>query len=162
RTFRPTDAMGIRARGDAAGRSARDVRDDDEELPSWAGGAERPHGGAAGEGEFHEQRRGARSKGRLGPRAQHDVRLLAGPGPGRNYAVLLNRYKPFACGVVLHPIIDACLQLRAEHHLTPEAIGRIDLRVNPLVLELTGKRAPKTGLEGKFSVYFAAAVAIAA
>jgi len=33
--------------------------------------------------------------------------------------------------------------------------------VHPLVLELTGKRSPKTGLEGKFSAYFAAAVAIA-
>src|SRR3546814_6795128 len=30
----------------------------------------------------------------------------------------------------------------------------------PLVLELTGKRAPKTGLEGKFSVYHAAACAL--
>jgi len=83
-------------------------------------------------------------------------------GLGDRYEILLNTYKPFACGVVLHPIIDACLQLRAEHHLTPEAIDRIDLTVHPLVLELTGKRTPQTGLEGKFSVYFAAAVAIAA
>jgi 2-methylcitrate dehydratase PrpD len=35
------------------------------------------------------------------------------------------------------------------------------LSVHPLVLELTGKRTPQTGLEGKFSVYFAVAVAIA-
>ena len=83
-------------------------------------------------------------------------------GLGERYEILLNTYKPFACGVVLHPIIDACLQLRAAHHLTPEMIDRIDLAVHPLVLELTGKRAPQTGLEGKFSVYFAAAVAIAA
>ena len=34
--------------------------------------------------------------------------------------------------------------------------------MHPLVLELTGRRTPQTGLEGKFSVYFAAAVAIAA
>src|SRR5213075_458529 len=79
-----------------------------------------------------------------------------------HYEILLNTYKPFACGVVLHPIIDACLQLRAAHHLTPDAIDRIDLAVHPLVLELTGRRTPQTGLEGKFSVYFAAAVAIAA
>ncbi len=63
---------------------------------------------------------------------------------------------------MLHPIIVACLQLRAAHRLTPDAIERIDLTVHPLVLELTGKRSPQTGLEGKFSVYFAAAVAIAA
>ena len=83
-------------------------------------------------------------------------------GLGEHYEISLNTYKPFACGIVLHPIIDACLQLRAAHHLTPEAIERIDLTVHPLVLELTGKRTPQTGLEGKFSVYFAAAVAIAA
>jgi 2-methylcitrate dehydratase PrpD len=64
--------------------------------------------------------------------------------------------------VVLHPSFDACLQLRAAHQLTPETIERIELSVHPLVLELTGKRNPQTGLEGKFSVYFAAAVAIAA
>ena len=34
------------------------------------------------------------------------------------------------------------------------------MRVHPLVLELTGKKTPQTGLESKFSVYFAAALAI--
>jgi len=83
-------------------------------------------------------------------------------GLGEHYEISLNTYKPFACGVVLHPIIDACLQLRATNHLTAAAIERIDIRAHPLVLELTGTRAPQTGLEGKFSVYFAAAVAIVA
>ncbi len=40
-----------------------------------------------------------------------------------------------------------------------EDFQRVDLKVHPLVLELTGKTAPKTGLEGKFSIYHAAAVA---
>ena len=80
---------------------------------------------------------------------------------GERYEILLNTYKPFACGIVMHPAIDGCIQLRIENHLTPEQIERIDLSVHPLVLELTGKKTPQTGLEGKFSVYFAAAVAIA-
>lgn len=79
---------------------------------------------------------------------------------GRTYEISLNTYKPFACGIVIHPAIDACIQLRTEHRLTADQIDRIDLRVHPLVLELTGKKTPQTGLEGKFSVYFAAAVAI--
>jgi 2-methylcitrate dehydratase PrpD len=83
-------------------------------------------------------------------------------GLGEHYEISRNTYKPFACGVVLHPIIDACLRLRAAHRLTPEMIERVDLAVHPLVLELTGKKSPRTGLEGKFSVYFAAAVAMAA
>ena len=79
---------------------------------------------------------------------------------GKTYEISLNTYKPFACGIVIHPTIDACIQLRNEHGLTADAIERIDLRVHPLVLELTGKKTPQTGLESKFSVYFAAALAI--
>jgi 2-methylcitrate dehydratase PrpD len=81
-------------------------------------------------------------------------------GLGSRFESALNSYKPFACGIVIHPTIDACIQLRNEHRLTSAQIDRIDLRVHPLVLELTGKRTPQTGLDGKFSVYFAAAVAI--
>lgn len=36
----------------------------------------------------------------------------------------------------------------------------VHLTVHPLVLELTGKRNPKTGLEAKFSVYHGAAVGL--
>ena len=79
---------------------------------------------------------------------------------GKTYEVLLNTYKPFACGIVIHPTIDACIQLRNAHRLTASQIVRVDLRVHPLVLELTGKKTPQTGLESKFSVYFAAALAI--
>ena len=81
-------------------------------------------------------------------------------GLGSRYEAALNSYKPFACGIVIHPAIDACIQLRNEHALTAAQIERIDLRVHPLVLELTGKKRPETGLDGKFSVYFAAAVAM--
>jgi len=79
---------------------------------------------------------------------------------GRTYETALNTYKPFACGIVIHPAIDACIQLRNQNKLTAGQIEAIDLRVHPLVLELTGKKTPQSGLETKFSVYFAAAVAI--
>jgi 2-methylcitrate dehydratase PrpD len=79
---------------------------------------------------------------------------------GTTYEIALNTYKPFACGVVIHPTIDACIQLRNQHKLQAADIERIDLGVHPLVLELTGKKTPQTGLETKFSVYFAAALAI--
>jgi 2-methylcitrate dehydratase PrpD len=79
---------------------------------------------------------------------------------GETYEILLNTYKPFACGVVIHPAIDGCIQLRNQYNLTAEQIHRIELKVHPLVLELTGKKTPQTGLEGKFSVYYAAAIAI--
>lgn len=79
---------------------------------------------------------------------------------GGRYEIALNTYKPFACGIVIHPTIDACIQLRNRHSLVAADIERIDLSVHPLVLELTGKKTPQTGLESKFSVYFAAALAV--
>jgi 2-methylcitrate dehydratase PrpD len=79
---------------------------------------------------------------------------------GRRYEILSNMYKPYACGLVVHAAIDGCIELTREHGLTPDEIERVDLTVSPLVLELTGKRSPRSGLEGKFSVYHAAAVGI--
>jgi 2-methylcitrate dehydratase PrpD len=79
---------------------------------------------------------------------------------GDSFEILQNTYKPFACGIVIHPAIDGCIQLRDQYNLTADQIDRIDLKVHPLVLELTGKKMPQTGLEGKFSVYHAAAIAI--
>ena len=38
--------------------------------------------------------------------------------------------------------------------------GALELRANPLVLSLTGKTAPATGLEGKFSIYHCIAVGL--
>ncbi|MBX9872889.1 MAG: MmgE/PrpD family protein, partial [Burkholderiaceae bacterium] len=71
---------------------------------------------------------------------------------GQRFEISFNTYKPFACGIVIHPSIDACAQLRAQG-VKPEQIERIDLKVHSLVLELTGKREPADGLQGKFSVY---------
>ena len=81
-------------------------------------------------------------------------------GLGETWEIALNTYKPFACGIVIHPIIDACIQLRNEHGLRAEDIESIEAKVHPLVLELTGKKTPQAGLEGKFSVYHSAAVAV--
>jgi 2-methylcitrate dehydratase PrpD len=81
-------------------------------------------------------------------------------GLGETWELESNSYKPFPCGVVIHPVIDGCLQLRSAHKLAAADIAAIELTVHPLVLELTGKTSPRTGLEGKFSVYHSAAVAI--
>jgi 2-methylcitrate dehydratase PrpD len=79
---------------------------------------------------------------------------------GDHWEAGLNTYKPFACGIVIHPTIDGCQQLREQLGAAVETIRSVELRTHPLVLELTGKTAPKTGLEGKFSVFHAAATAL--
>jgi len=79
---------------------------------------------------------------------------------GTDYEISVNTYKPFACGVVMHATIDGCIQLRNEHRLAADRIARVELHVHPLVLQLTGKKTPQSGLESKFSVYHAAAIAL--
>ena len=79
---------------------------------------------------------------------------------GRRFEISFNTYKPFACGIVIHPAIDGCVQLRNAHAVSAAEIEHVDLKVHSLVLELTGKRAPRTGLESKFSVYHACAVGL--
>jgi 2-methylcitrate dehydratase PrpD len=78
---------------------------------------------------------------------------------GQRFEISFNTYKPFACGIVIHPSIDACVQLR-QQGVRAEQVERIELRVHSLVLELTGKKAPQDGLQGKFSVYHGCAVGL--
>lgn len=74
------------------------------------------------------------------------------------WEIMRNSFKPFPCGIVIHPIIDACAQLHEQAKeegvsLDPSNVQSIHATVHPLVLELTGKKTPQDGLQGKFSVY---------
>ena len=81
-------------------------------------------------------------------------------GLGKTWEIALNTYKPFACGIVIHPAIDGCVQLRDQHGVKAEQVAKLQLKVHSLVLELTGKKTPSTGLESKFSVYHSCAVGL--
>jgi len=78
---------------------------------------------------------------------------------GERFEISFNTYKPFACGIVIHPSIDACVQLR-QQGVQPDDVARIELKVHSLVLELTGKKEPDDGLAAKFSVYHGCAVGL--
>ena len=79
--------------------------------------------------------------------------LTAGLGQGfeNGWMIETNGHKPYACGVVLHPLIDAVIALRNREAIDPAAVSEIALRVNPLVLSITGVVEPSTGLQSKFS-----------
>ncbi|MSQ71530.1 MAG: MmgE/PrpD family protein [Betaproteobacteria bacterium] len=79
-------------------------------------------------------------------------------GLGDTWELLQNAYKPYPCGVVVHPVIDACLELRAKQGIAAAAIERIALRVNPLSVERADRQSPRDGLEAKLSHQHAAAV----
>lgn len=78
---------------------------------------------------------------------------------GQRFEIAFNTYKPYACGIVIHPSIDACAQLRAQG-ITAAQVERIELKVHSLVLELTGKKEPADGLAAKFSVYHGCAAGL--
>ena len=81
-------------------------------------------------------------------------------GLGQGWMIESNGHKPYACGVVLHPLIDAIVALRDREPIDPATVSEISLRVHPLVLAITGVVEPSTGLQSKFSTLHSAAVAL--
>jgi 2-methylcitrate dehydratase PrpD len=84
--------------------------------------------------------------------------LTAGLGDG--WLIETNGHKPYACGVVLHPLIDAVIEVRNRDKIDPANVSEVVLRVHPLVLSITGVVEPSTGLQSKFSTLHSAAVAL--
>jgi 2-methylcitrate dehydratase PrpD len=80
---------------------------------------------------------------------------------GTSFELRDNTYKPFPSGIVIHPTIDACIQLRDKYRLAADQIAGVELRVAPLVKDLCNKKDISVGLEGKFSIYHAAAIGLA-
>jgi 2-methylcitrate dehydratase PrpD len=71
---------------------------------------------------------------------------------GARFEVLHNTFKAYPCGVVIHPIIDACLDLRRTYSMDPADITAVSVRVSPTALALTDRRHPKNGLEARVSL----------
>lgn len=64
-------------------------------------------------------------------------------GLGEKWEILDLAYKPYPCGVVVHPVIDACFEITNKHQFDARDIARVDLRVNPLCLQLCNRPTPK-------------------
>jgi 2-methylcitrate dehydratase PrpD len=70
-----------------------------------------------------------------------------------------NAFKPYPCGIVAHPAIDAAVAA-AEAVRDPAEITEVRITCHPLVPELMGRRQPSDGLHARFSAYHAAAVGL--
>ncbi|MBK1786781.1 MmgE/PrpD family protein [Prauserella cavernicola] len=73
--------------------------------------------------------------------------------PGVRWELLENTFKPYPCGIVTHPAIEAAEALHAPlaEHGGAASVAAIRLRCHPLVPELTGNLAPVDGLQARFS-----------
>lgn len=81
-------------------------------------------------------------------------------GLGTDFSLRVNAYKPYACGLVVHPTIDGCCRLHTQHQPDPATITAVRLRVTPLVLDLCNQRELKRALQSKYSIYHAAAIGL--
>jgi 2-methylcitrate dehydratase PrpD len=81
---------------------------------------------------------------------------------GRSYALETDgiRIKPYPCGGLTHPAIDATLQMRAEHGFSADMIESIDVDVTKHTYGRIAFRVPETGLQGKFCMGYLLARAI--
>ena len=60
-----------------------------------------------------------------------------------------------------HPTIDTLIDLRREHDIDPAAVEAVEVDVDPVTPTVLIHARPATGLEGKFSLHYCAAVALA-
>jgi len=80
-------------------------------------------------------------------------------GLGEQHELLNNAYKPYPSGIVIHPTLDACLELHGQYGGKAEPL-RAKLRVHPLTLTLCGIREPANTLESLNSLYHWTAAAL--
>ncbi len=80
---------------------------------------------------------------------------------GAVWALLSNTYKPYPCGVVLNPVIDACLDLNRSAQWTFDDIERVEITGHPLLRERTDRPNVRSGRESQVSAQHAVAVTLA-
>jgi 2-methylcitrate dehydratase PrpD len=75
---------------------------------------------------------------------------------GQSYELVKRgiRIKPYPCGGLTHSAIDAVLDMRAKHHITPEEVEAVDVDVSEHTYSRIVFKIPQTGLQGKFSMSY--------
>jgi 2-methylcitrate dehydratase PrpD len=71
-----------------------------------------------------------------------------------------NTYKPYPCGIVLHAVIDAMLELRGRHDLRADIVERVTVRGHPLLRQRTDRRRPRSAREASVSLQHTVAVCL--
>ena len=81
-------------------------------------------------------------------------------GLGQSWELMKNAYKPYPCGVVLNPVIEACLDLYRDG-VRLEQVERVELTGHPLLRQRTDRAHPHSGREAQVSAQHAVAMALA-
>jgi len=83
----------------------------------------------------------------------------------KGYEVMRTAVKPYPCCRYNHAVIDACLAIASAGGLEAGQIEAVQIELPPVAVPLIAepealKKAPANVVDGQFSVYFAAAVAL--
>jgi len=78
---------------------------------------------------------------------------------GKKWEIMEITWKPYPCGIVIHPLIDACLAFHNKK-ITMDEIEKVEVGVTAQCMRLCFIRHPTTSLEAVFSLYHGCAVAL--
>lgn len=81
-------------------------------------------------------------------------------GLNDRHLILDTLFKFHAACYLTHSVIEGAAALRRECGVRPEEVAAVELEVNPDVLDVANIVEPRTGLEGKFSLRVATAMAL--
>jgi 2-methylcitrate dehydratase PrpD len=85
-------------------------------------------------------------------------------GLGQIYETMNIGVKPYPSCRYTHAAVDALIALRREHNLTPDTVRRVEIGLHRNGITLTGdaatKRHARSVVDGQFSMYFTAALAL--
>lgn len=73
-------------------------------------------------------------------------------GIGSRYELLSLSYKPYPCGVAIHPVIDAARDILDQGALRTDKIAACEVTVHPIGLTLTARAHPASALETQISI----------
>jgi 2-methylcitrate dehydratase PrpD len=79
---------------------------------------------------------------------------------GTRWEALSNVHKPYPCGIVINPVIDGCLELRAKGTSPVEQISSITLYGHPLLRQRADRPGVTTGRESQVCAQHAVAVTL--
>lgn len=79
-------------------------------------------------------------------------------GLGEHWELASNAYKPYPCGIVVHPVIDACFELRRKHGIRATDIMTVTVTGPPLLVA-RADRPVENERDAKVSVHHSVATA---
>jgi len=82
---------------------------------------------------------------------------------GEHWEMALNTYKPYPCGIVLNPVIEACLMLSARQDVErniEKGLQSVEVTGQQLLRDRTDRPGVKTGRESQVSAQHAVPVAL--